>query len=169
MATKKDITRKKDFSQKKSRCVAAARVTHDMVGGTEFYELFNLPPNALIVDSCMLTKVAGQANLTVDFGSDANEDLLLDEVTADEDAGHVHSAGFDISGLTLTEGTPNTYLGGEAVKTPRIDTGTGMSVGASFSEAPTAGEWVFVVEFVEYDLANGTVMNLGTGDGTSTP
>lgn len=169
MATKLDITRKKDFSQKKTRSVASARVTYDMIGTTEFNELFKLPANALIVDACMITKVAGNAGLTVDFGSDANEDLLLDEVAADAAAGTVTSVGFDISGLTLTDGTPNTYLAGRAVKTPRIDTGTGFSAGVSFSENPTAGEWVFIIEFVEYDLCNGQLMNLGTGTGTSTP
>lgn len=163
-----DLTRKKDFSQKKTASVVAARVTYDMVDSTNFNEIFNLPPNALVTDVAMVTKVSGQTNLTVDFGSNANEDLLLDEVTADESAGHVHTVGYDISGLTLTEATPNTYLSGSAVKTPRIDTGTGLTLGPSFSAQPTVGEWVFIVEFIEYDLANGQLLNLGSGAGVTT-
>lgn len=181
-----DITRKKNFSQKKTYSVAAARVTYDMVDGTHFNEVFRLPANALVVDVSMVVKVPGQTNLTVDFGTDANEDALLDEVAADGVAGTVKSTAEvstvttltgTVTALTLNEAAPPTLNSGTVAltsgagtvaKSPRIDTNTGLVIGASFSAQPTAGEWVFVVEFIEYDIANGQLMNLGEGTGVTT-
>lgn len=163
-----DLTKKKNFAQKKTLSVAAARVTYDMVDSTNFNELFHIPPNALVVEVSMVTKTAGQGSLTVDFGSTLNEDLLLDEVAADAAAGTVTSTALSIAALTLTEGTPNTLSSGTVTKSPRIDSGTGLVLGASFSAQPTAGEWVFVVQFIEYDLANGQLLELGTGAGVTT-
>lgn len=158
-----DLTRKKDFSQKKTLSVAAARVTHDMVAGTTVQKLFNLPANAVIVDAMIVVEVQGQGSLTVDFGYTGAADVLYNNAALDGNDGDVLSEPHDISGLTLTEGTPNVYLAGGAVKNPRIWTGTGKEVIATFSADPTAGSFVFIVTYIEYDLANGQLMNLSDG------
>lgn len=155
-----DLTRKKDFAQKKTMSVASARVTHDMVAATTLQELFNLPPNAVIVEAMVNVVVAGQANLTVDFGFDGGNELGND---LDIDGIAVVSVGHNISSLTLTEAAPNTYLAGSAVKVPRIATGTGKTVTAKFSADPSAGEFIFIVSFIEFDLTNGQLMQLGDG------
>lgn len=132
-----DLTRKKDFAQKKSACVAAARLTHDMVSDTALQELFNLPPNALITNSYAHVEVAGQTSLTVDFGFDGGAELGNDLDI--DDVGPVAGA---VTG-------PATSLA----------TDTGKTVTAKFSAAPTAGSFVFIVEFIEYDLSTGELMN----------
>lgn len=144
-----DLTRKKDFAEKKSRSVAAARVTHDMVGDTTLHELFNLPPNAIITDAMVNVEVVGQATLTVDFGFDGGAELGND---------------LDVNGSTGVVYTAPSVTNDGAGTDPvdnliRIPTGTGKTVTAKFSADPTAGSWVFIVEFIEYDLSTGELMN----------
>lgn len=134
-----DLTRLKKFAEKKTYSVAAARVTHDMVADTALQELFELPADCLIVDACVDVKTAGQALLTVDFGFDGGAELGND---------------LDIDGA----GVVSVALSG-GVKAPRIDTGTGKTVTAKFSADPTAGDFVFIVEYIEYELGNGKLTN----------
>lgn len=155
-----DITRLRKFAEKKRYQVAAATVKHTDVGSTALQELFNLPGNALITDACVVVKTAGQSSLTVDFGFDGGNELGND---LDIDGTGVVSVPLNILALTLTEGTPNTLSAGTVTKAPRLDTGTGKTVTAKFSADPTAGEFVFIVEFIEYDLGNGEYMNYGDG------
>lgn len=134
-----DLTRKYKNNEKKTYSVVAARVKHtDVTTGAN--ELFKLPPNCLIVDAAIVTEVAGQASLTVDFGFDGANELGNDIDIA--------AAGVDTVALS----------GG--VKAPRILTGTGKTVTATFSADPTAGEFVFIVEFIEYTKGCGELTNL---------
>lgn len=148
-----DLTRKKDFSQKKTRSVAAARVTHDMVSGTTAQELFNLPANALIVDAMVVVEVAGQNGLTVDFGYTGSANALGNDLDID-------GTGVVKTPLTVTNDGAGTdpVAGGIAIPTT-----TGKEIIATFSADPTAGSFVFIVEYIEYDLANGQLMQLSDG------
>lgn len=127
-----DLTRFRKHAEKKTYSVASALVVHNEVTGA-VANLFNLPPNALITGRHVVTNVAGQTNLTVDFGFDGGNQLGND-------------LDIDNTGV-LTSAA----LG--------ILTGTGKSVTALFSADPTAGEFLFIVEFIEFDLGNGNLMN----------
>lgn len=140
-----DLTRKSNFSQKKGVCVASARITHDMVADTALNTLFNLPENAVISNSYVVVEVAGQASLTVDFGF-AGGDELGDGLALDVTAGTVVS-------------TPLVVASSAAAQV-LLHTGTGKAVSAKFSSDPSAGTFVFVVEFTEYDLATGSLMDI---------
>lgn len=154
-----NLTHKSKFSEKKTRSVAAVRVTHDMVA-TGANQLFNLPPNALVVDAAVIVEAAGQANLTVDFGYTGAANAFGNDL--DIDGTGVVTVPQAIAALTLTEGTPNTLSAGTVTKSPRILTGTGLEVIATFSEDPSAGTFVFIVEYIEFDKGNGELMNLST-------
>lgn len=144
-----DLTRKKDFSQKKTRSVSAARVTHDMVSSTAVQKLFNIPANCVIVDAMVVVEVPGQNGLTVDFGYTGADNALGNDLDIDGPAGVVT--------------VPLVVASTAATKAPRIATGTGKEIIATFSADPTAGSFVFVVEYVELDLTNGQLTNLSDG------
>lgn len=135
-----DLTRKGKFAEKKTRSVASARIEHTDAAGTENLDLFTLPENAVIVDAFVIVEVAGQTGLTVDFGYDGGNELGND-IDIDDTTGAVKPVK-------------------SATTVPlQLLTGTGKNVTAKFSADPTAGRFVFVVEFIEYDLGNGMLMN----------
>lgn len=148
-----DLTRLRKFAEKKTYSVSAATVKHGDVAGTTLQELFKLPANALITDAAVVVKTAGQTSLTVDFGFDGGNELGND---LDIDGAGVVTVPL-VTSTTVT-GNAETAAG-TAVKAPRIDTGTGKTVTAKFSADPTAGEFVFIVEYIEYDLGNGQLTN----------
>lgn len=183
-----DLTRYKDFAEKKTISVSAAQILHSDVADTTLQELFNLPEKCLIVDAGIVVDVAGQAGLTVDFGfaggNELGNDIALDStgykqvslvstVTTLTGTTALTSTTGTVTSLTLEEGAPNTLTSGTvgltngagtctltsgagtAVKAPRILTGTGKNVTAKFSEDPTAGDFTFIVEYIEYALKNG--------------
>ncbi len=149
-----DLTHLRNFSEKKTMSVASARVKHGDVGDTALQELFNLPPNAVITDAMVVVEVAGQNSLTVDFGFDGGNELGND---LDIDGTGVVSVPLVTS--TTVSGNAETAAG-TATKAPRIATGTGKTVTAKFSADPSAGEFVFIVQFIEYDLGNGNLMSV---------
>lgn len=130
-----DLTRMKNYSEKKTISVAAAVVDYTQVSSTAQQNLFNLPDNSLITRAFIINEANGQAGLTVDFGFDGGAELIND-------------AGVD--------GTPGVVK--DAMSVP-VKTGTGKAVTAKFSATPTAGRFVFMVEFIEYTLGNGQLMN----------
>lgn len=150
-----DLTRKGNFAEKKTYSVSAARIKHGDVADTASQELFNLPANCLITNAYVLVKTVGQATLTVDFGFDGGNELGND-LNINGATGAI-SVPFSVLALTLTEGAPNTLGSGTVSKSPLIDTGTGKTVTAKFSADPTAGDFVFIVEYIEYDLGNGNL------------
>lgn len=130
-----DLTRMKKYAEKKTVSVSAARIKHGEVADTAQQDLFNLPPNAIITHAYVDVKAVGQALLTVDFGFDGGNELGND---------------LDING-------PVGVVGGEL--TTALATGTGKKVTAKFSADPSAGDFVFVVQYIEYDLGNGQLTN----------
>lgn len=129
-----DFRRSEKNAEKKTISISSATIKAADVSNTDNCLMFELPDNALIVASHTITKVAGQTGLTVDFGFDGGNELGND---------------LDIDNTGV--------LGGEL--TTAIDTGTGKTVTAKFSAAPTAGEFVFIVEYIEYTLGNGMRTN----------
>lgn len=133
-----DITQVTKNGQKKTRSVSSAILvggsTAALAGGsyantTSNYDLFNLPPNALVTDAYIVTDVAGQATLTCDLGFDGGAELIND-------------ADIDNTGVVKDAGI-------------KLATGTGKLVTAKFSAAPTVGRFIAVVEYIEYTKANG--------------
>ena len=135
-----DLTRLRDFAQKKTVSVSAARLKHSDVADTTLQTIFNLPEDALIVDAGVLVHVAGQASLTADFGFAGGAELGNDLVLS--------TTGYK-TGMPLTEGTPNTSA--------RIPTLTGKDVTVKFSADPSAGEFTFICEYIEFALKNGNL------------
>lgn len=148
-----DLTRKGNFAEKKTYSVSAARLKHGDVSSTAAVELFNLPANALITNAYVIVKTVGQDTLTVDYGFDGGNELGNDLDV--HDAVGVITVPFSVAALTLAEGAPNTLTSGTVSKSPLIDTGTGKTVTAKFSADPSAGDFVFIIEYIEYDLGNG--------------
>jgi hypothetical protein len=130
-----NLTRVGKNSEKKTVSASAVTVKAGDVADAS-NELFVLPPNALIVASYCIVKVAGQASLTVDFGFDGGAELGND---------------LDIDGAAVVEGLADAGA---------LDTGTGKTVTALFSATPSAGEFVFIVEYVEYNKGCGDLTNL---------
>ena len=140
-----DKTRLRKNSEKKTYSVAAATLLHTDVADANLVELFNLPPNCLIVDASVVVEVAGQSNLTVDFGFAGGNELGND---------------LDIDGAGVVT-VPETVSGSGTIstKSPRLTTGSGKNVTAKFSADPTAGKFHFIVEYIEYTLGNGKLTN----------
>lgn len=133
-----DLTKVTENSKKKVISVSSAQLvggsTAALRGGayvntTAQYDLFNIPPNCLIVDSYIIAEEAGQATLTCDLGFDGGAELIND-------------ADIDNTGVVKDAGI-------------KIDSGTGKLVTAKFSAAPTQGRFHAVVEYIEYTRANG--------------
>ncbi len=216
-----DLTRTKNFAEKKTVSWACARVVHGDVADTAQQDLFNLPENCVIMETMVNVEVAGQGGLTVNFGFDGAAELgsalvmsavavipgLLPAVTGtvttltgtidtltgtiSDLTGLVDTLTGTVTALTLTEGTPNTLdsgtialtsgaltltsavttldaaaitltsgaLTGTVTPAPRLATGTGKLVTAKFSADPSAGSFVFMVGYIEYDLGNGKLTN----------
>ena len=154
-----DITRLHKNAEKKVVSVACAKILHGDVAATTSQELFILPANCLIINSGVVVEVAGQANLTVDFGFNGGNELGND---LDIDGTGYVQVPLSLATLTLTEGTPNTLSASTITPAPRILTGTGKTVTAKFSADPSAGVFYFIVEYIEYRRTNGELMNFGS-------
>lgn len=144
-----DITRLRKNSEKKVVSVSAAEIKAGDVTSTALQELFNIPPDALIINAGMVIEQAGQAGLTVDMGFDGGAELGNDYDCATE--------GYEQTLLATTSG------GTVTTPAPRILSGTGKTVTAKFSAVPTSGVFHFIVEYIEYKLGNGTLTQLGNG------
>lgn len=155
-----DNTRLYKNAENKVLEVACAEVRHGDVASTEAHKLYNLPKNALIIEAGIIVNEAGQGGLTVDFGFDGGNELGNDIDIATTGYKQVANA---IAALTLTEGTPNTLSSGTVTKAPRILTGTGKTVTATFSADPSAGKFFFMVTYIEFTVGNGHFMNYSSG------
>ncbi|NCB95268.1 MAG: hypothetical protein EOM35_02190 [Negativicutes bacterium] len=150
-----DITRLRKNSEKKSVSVSAAEIKAADIASTALHELFNLPPDALIVNAGVVVETAGQANLTVDFGFDGGYELMNDV--------DIDDTGYKQNTLVVAGTAADSVVTGTATVAPRILTGTGRTVTAKFSAVPTAGVFHFIVEYIEYKLGNGMLTQLGDG------
>lgn len=132
-----NLSLKGKASEKKTITHLGIVIEHSEINNASLNEIFTIPPRSLITRAYAINEVAGQASLTADLGfkGGTGAELLND---ADMD------------------GTPGVVKGD--LTTP-IWSGTGKTVGVTFSADPTAGRFVFVVEFIEYTLGNGNLVN----------
>lgn len=132
-----NLSMKGKNNEKKTITHMSVVVDHSEVANTNLSELFQIPGRCLITRAYAVNEAAGQASLTADLGfkGGTGSELLND---ADLD------------------GTPGVVKGD--LTTP-IWSGTGKTVGVTFSADPTAGRFVFIVEFIEYTLGNGKLVN----------
>lgn len=130
-----DLTRNPGFNQKKAVCVASATLETADFDGTNQLDVFNLPANALVTDAYVITEEAGQTSLTLDVGFDGGAELIND---ADVD---------------------NTGVVKDALTTG-VQTDTGKTVSVTPSAEPTQGKFIAIVEFIEYNVATGHLMDV---------
>lgn len=133
-----DLKKVSKFNQKKTRSISSATLVGGSsaaldggayVADTATQELFTVPANSLITACYIVVEEAGQANLTADIGYAGSNELFND---ADIDAvSVVKDAGI------------------------KLATGTGKTITAKFSAAPTQGRFHVIVEYIEYTLSNG--------------
>lgn len=131
----KNLIREGTFNQKRETRIAVARMPFALVGAvTETFQLFNLPPNALITNAYTFNVVQSNA---------ATTDVTI--MGTAENGTQIMSAGD-----AKAAGKSGTFAG-------MSSTGTGVTVWAkhTVTGAKTAGETVFVVEYLELEKTNG--------------
>ena len=144
-----DLTRGRSFNEKKTRSVAAGVITYDQVVGTTVHDLFVLPERAIVTAAYLVPEVASQAAITVDIGfkGGAGNELFNDAAVSNTTVKTTNVASVDGNAQT---NVPTAIA---------LLTGTGKTVTAQFSAQPTAGRFAVVVEFIEYTLGNGDLLN----------
>lgn len=152
-----DLTRLRKSYEKKQVNVSCAHIKFGDIVSTNIHQLFKLPKDALIIDAGVIVDTAANGAITVDFGFDGGTELGA--------AIPITTTGYKQVALAtaLTSGTVTAgvvaNLAGTATKAPRILTGTGKTVTAVFSAGPTAGDFRFLVQYIEYKLSNGELTN----------
>ncbi len=180
--TTTDLTRSKRNAYKRQINASVAHVLFGDVVSTNTHNLFNLPANCLIVNAGVLVKVVANGAITVNFGIAGGTDfgsaldvhtstgwkqtapaiaLTSGALTGTLTSGLVSGATTVVQNLNLT-GTVTSLVGTETVY-PYLDTGTGDLVTAIFSAGPTAGEFYFIVEYIEYSQVTGDMTNYTQG------
>ena len=125
-----DRTYLKDFSHKKTVSIAAAEVEFGDFDGTNTVDIIKLPEN------CLITAIHAVKDVAF------NNSLINVKVDA-------------AVGLGVTSNTTGVQAGHDKA----ISTGTGATISVHPNAVPTAGKMTVIVEFVEYTLANGQVLN----------
>ena len=143
-----DLTRLRKNAEKKNVSVSVAHIKHTDVSATTLNEIFMLPANALIINAGVIVDVAGQGGLTVDLGFDGGAEMGDDLA--------ISTTGYKQIPLAL-DGNAATFN-----NFPRLLTGTGKTVTAKFSADPSAGEFYFLVEYIEFKRGNGELTNFGS-------
>ena len=134
-----DLRRKGTLNQKKTICVAAALLDFTTVGATtESFKLFNLPENAVITNAYVHVVTASDA-VTSNAGT----------IGTAEDGSQVLSAA-----NLKTLGKQGTFTGQSL-------TGTGKTIWfkQTVTGAATVGEFLVVVEYLEYNKNTGEYTN----------
>lgn len=132
-----NLSPKGKTSEKKTISHLAAVIDHSEIANTNLNELFQIPGRCLITRAYAVNEVAGQASLTANLGFKGG-------------------TGSELLSAADLDGTPGVVKGD--LTTP-IWSNTGKTVGVTFSADPTAGRFVFIVEFIEYTLGNGKLVN----------
>lgn len=128
----KNATYSGDFAQKKGISVMALRFNESvskMFDAAGNYLVGVLPPNALVTDAYMFTAAASQPA--------------------------VAALGTTEGGAELLSACDTTTLGKSGVFGAPVHTGSGMEVFLSIDEAVESGEFVLVIEYLEYTKNTG--------------
>jgi hypothetical protein len=134
-----DLTQKFKANEKKSLSIAATKISFGEIVDNTFHEVFKLPDFSIIKRAYLIVHSASQAAVTMDVGfEDGAKNELFDNAV--------------MSAVTAVSATKSAELS--------LLTGTGKNVGVLFSAKPTQGEFTLVVEFIEYQLGNGNLMQI---------
>ena len=126
-----DLRREGKFNQKKSVSVAAATLTGgSLIKAAEAYKLFDLPEDAVIINTKLYVRVAGDALATMNIGFDGGTGSELGSAIA-------------LDSIGVANGTAN------------VVTGSGKTVIVTPSTAITRGEFTVIVEYIEYNKTTG--------------
>lgn len=139
-----DLTRANKNNEKKTKSVAAALITPDMISNTDTIDLFMLPVRSLITAAHIIREVAANA-ITADLGFDGGSELFNDAV-------------LNATGVLTTNQTTNDGAGTDPSGIT-IQTTTGKKVTLKPSGDMTAGRFYVVIEFIEFTLGNGNLMD----------
>ncbi len=180
--TSTDVTRIKRNAYKRQISSSVAHLTYADVVSTNTMDLFNIPANALIINAGVVVKTVANGAITVAYGIAGGSDFgaALDVHTATGYVGATTAIALTSGALTgtLTSGLVSgattvvqnlaitgtvTTLTGTQTPAPRIDSGTGALITAIFSAGPTAGDFYFICEYIEYTLVTGDMTNYVTG------
>lgn len=135
-----DLRRKGTLNQKKAICVASAVLDFETLGAaTESFQLFNLPENAIITNAYVHVVTASNAatSATGIIGTAENGTQVLSAANM------------------KTLGKQGTYTGQSLTVTGKTIWFKQTLVGA----APTVGEVIVVVEYLEYNKNSGEYTN----------
>lgn len=130
MAT--DVTRvhKNSLKRAESRTVIQindqTRASYPAIGS---YLVAKLPPEAVVTNAYVFTKVVSPTNVVIVGTAEAGTQILS-------------------AGASQTLGKTGTFTG-------FVNTGTGVDVYVGFSAIPTTGDFMIVVEYLEYTKTTG--------------
>lgn len=140
-----DLTRINKNNEKKTRSVAAALITPDMINNTDAMELFMLPVRSLITAAYIVREVAANA-ITLDVGFSGGQELFNDAA--------LNATGVLSTNTLALTGNAESVTPGIALQTT-----TGKTVTLKASGDMTAGRFYVIVEFIEFTLGNGNLMD----------
>lgn len=123
------------INELKQRSVAAVTLSHTDFNSTDTLELFKLPKNSLIIAARAVVLTAANTSSTLDIGTTA---------TGNELQGN----------LALTSAAA---VGGNL--STAVNTTTGASIYVTPNQALTAGQFVVIVEYIEYTVRTGMLLN----------
>ena len=129
-----NLTRKKEHSLKKSSSVSSANLDFsDVAAAADFYELFNLPEDAIITH-------------------------LFTDVLEAFDAGTTMAIGYD-GGSEVEAAVVLDAVGVDATLNVNLATGTGKRITAQLNQNVTQGKMAVMIKYIEYNLNNGELTN----------
>lgn len=133
-----NLTRLSKASEKKSVRVSAVEVNFDRIVVGDTHQLFEIPKNALILESHVEiiepSEVGGVFDLGFDGGSELQSGVLLDAAA----------------------GTVTSVVEAPALESDLGETVTIVPTVAAFAQ----GKFLIVVKYIEYNLSNGELTDI---------
>lgn len=135
-----NLTRTKELAQKKSTCFFTAELDFEdnVPISADVYQLFTLPPNAMVLGASMFVVTPSDAatSATADVGFDGGDTL--------------------IDGANLKSVADTNLSGGTNAVVPQIaQTGGIVTFVPTYTGAATTGKWRVVIEYLEFEKNNG--------------
>ena len=115
-----DLTQRRNFAEKKQVSTSCAELTWKDFNGTNKMTLFNLPPKSLI--EFVMTDVTEAFDASATIKIEAGSDTVDTAASS--------------TGLTTS--------------TPKLNTGTGLSIYVTPGAEPTKGKIIIAVRYIEY-------------------
>ena len=127
-----NVTRIAEFCQKKHNCQAVIQVdskVYKEFNAAGNYLVANLPPEAVVVNAYVHTLVASDAGAVTLGTTEGGSEIMS-------------------AGASITVGESGTFTG-------QVATGTGVPLYMSIAAAATEGDFVVVVDYLEYTKNTG--------------